>query len=211
MDNIYYISQGETVQEHLKHIAAVCRAGVQSVQLRLKEVSLESYIRVAEAAKGICDRYQAHLVINDNVDVARSICSPGIHLGKKDMNPSEASAMVCENMIIGGTANTIEDCLELIKQKVDYIGLGPFRHTETKKELSPTLGVEGYKNILKTLKSLGHTTPVYAIGGITEDDLDDLYATGVYGVAVSGMLSHSSEEQLEKKIERCREKLKARN
>jgi len=204
MDQIYYISQGTTVEEHLRNIAAVCGAGGQFIQLRLKDISLESYIRAGEAAKAICDRYGAQLIINDNVDVCRSVRSYGIHLGQKDLAPEEARRMLCETMIIGGTANTLNDCLELIKQGVDYIGLGPFRHTTTKKELSPVLGLKGYTSIISSLQAMGHITPVYAIGGITENDIDDLKTTDVYGIAVSGMLSRDPKDQLRAKMEYVR-------
>jgi len=204
MDKIYYISQGETVQDHLQYIAAVCSAGVRLIQLRLKGVSLETHIRAAEAAKAICDRYQAHLVINDSIEVSRSICPYGIHLGQKDMSPKEAKRMLYDHIVIGGTANTLTNCLELIKQGVDYIGLGPFKHTTTKKDLSPILGITGYKQIISTLNKMGHSIPIYAIGGITVEDIDNLKRTGVYGIAVSGMLSMKDTDQLQTKIERCR-------
>jgi len=204
MDKIYYISQGATVEEHLRCIAAVCSAGGRLIQLRLKDVSLEIYIRVAEAAKAICDRYQAHLIINDNVEVTRSVRAYGIHLGQKDMAPAEARGMLCDTMIVGGTANTLDDCLDLIKQDADYIGLGPFAPTQTKKELSPVLGLKGYTYIISALQKMGHVIPVYAIGGITENDIDDLQATGVYGIAVSGMLTQDDTDQIRTKIELTR-------
>ena len=72
----------------------------------------------------------------------------GVHLGKNDMSPSDARKILGNGYIIGGTANTLDDIERLIKEGVDYIGLGPFRYTETKKNLSPILGIDGYKKIL---------------------------------------------------------------
>ncbi len=79
-------------------------------------------------------------------------------------------------------ANTLEDCENLIKKKVDYIGLGPYKFTSTKTNLSPILGLEGYQTILDALKT---DTPIIAIGGITLSEVSTILDTGVFGIAVS--------------------------
>ena len=73
-----------------------------------------------------------------------------------------------KQFIIGGTANTIEDVRRLHQAGTDYIGCGPFRFTTTKKNLSPILGLDGYRNIVATMKQ-EHRAPHRAIGGITCD------------------------------------------
>jgi len=73
--------------------------------------------------------------------------------------------------IIGGTANTLQDCKALLAKGVNYIGLGPYRFTATKKNLSPVLGLKGYQVILDELKT---NTPIIAIGGITTEDVKEL-------------------------------------
>ena len=70
----------------------------------------------------------------------------------------------------------------------DYIGLGPFRFTQTKSNLSPILGLEGYRSLLTQCRRAGITLPVVAIGGITAADIADLCATGIGGIALSGAL-----------------------
>lgn len=190
MEKIYYISQGNTPNDHLKNIEMVCNAGVGLVQLRLKNVSQETYNSTAIEAMKICVSHGATLIVNDNIEAALTSSAHGVHLGKKDLSISEATSKIAGKMI-GGTANTLEDCLQLISEKVDYIGLGPFRFTETKSELSPLLGIEGYRSIMHELSALGHSTPVFAIGGITSEDVAAILATNVYGVAVSGILTHT--------------------
>ena len=144
MDRIYYISQGETPEEHLNNIWNVCDQGCHLIQLRLKDTSDEEYLETAKKALEICDSFNAKLIINDNVFVANQIDCFGIHVGKNDAKPTSIRKDIGENKIIGGTANTLEECLILVEQKIDYIGLGPFKFTETKKVLSPILGLEGF-------------------------------------------------------------------
>ena len=70
----------------------------------------------------------------------------------------------------------------------DYLGIGPFRFTTTKKNLSPVLGLEGYASILSQMKEANINLPVVAIGGITNEDIPDILRTGVNGIALSGTI-----------------------
>ncbi len=196
---LQYISQGKTPQEHLKNIENACKAGCKWIQLRLKEVDVATYLNTALQCRNICDQYDAIMIVNDNVSVAKAVLADGIHLGLSDMNPREARKILGDNCIIGGTANTLENCIQHIEDGVDYIGLGPYQETVTKKKLSPVLGIDGYQNILTQLKNENAETPVVAIGGITEKDITILMQTGISGIAVSGELTN--QVNLGKKIE----------
>ncbi|UTW66205.1 thiamine phosphate synthase [bacterium SCSIO 12643] len=192
MDKWYYISQ----EYHLQNIQNVCEAGIRLVQLRAKNLKGQELLELALAAQQICKTHQATFIINDHVALAKEIHADGVHLGQNDISPIEARELLAPHQIIGGTANTFEDCKKLIAQKVDYIGLGPFRYTTTKKNLSPILGLEGYQSIVSKLKHAGATTPIYAIGGITQADFNDLLKTNIYGIAISGLISHQSPESI---------------
>lgn len=193
IENLQYITQ-ET--EHLTHIDCVreaCIAGIKWIQLRVKNKSDEDYLILAKEAKVICDFYDVKLIINDNVNVALLVNAYGIHLGKSDMNPTEARQLLGENTVIGGTANTLEDVITLMNNKVDYIGLGPFQFTATKKNLSPVLGREGYYKIVQQLTELklkDKIPPIIAVGGIKTEHVKDLMKTGIYGIAVSELLTN---------------------
>ncbi len=196
--NLQYVSQGKTPQEHLDNIQEVCAAGCKWVQFRLKDEDIATYLHTALKARDICDQYDSILIINDNVGVAKAAMADGVHLGLNDMNPREAREILGDNFIIGGTANTATDCMQHIQDGVDYIGLGPYRYTTTKKKLSPILGFEGYKTILEEVHK-NSKIPIVAIGGIVEKDISDIIKTGVSGIAVSGMLTN--QESLKKKIQ----------
>jgi thiamine-phosphate pyrophosphorylase len=88
--------------------------------------------------------------------------------------------------MIGGTANTLQDCETLLDKEVDYISLGPFRLTTTKDHLSPVLGLNGYTAIIDVLKT---ETPIIGVGGITTEDVTAILETGVSGIAVSGAVT----------------------
>jgi thiamine-phosphate pyrophosphorylase len=186
MEVLQYISQGANPAAHLKNIELACQNGIDWVQLRLKNVSEAVVLSTAQQAKQITDKYQVKLVINDHYQVAAAVNAHGVHLGKSDARPLEARKALGAHQIIGGTANTLADCLDLADQKVDYIGLGPFRFTTTKNNLSPVLGREGYGTILKAFTP---SIPIVAIGGITPNDIPDLMTTGISGIAISGTIT----------------------
>ncbi len=194
---LQYISQGSTAKEQLENIQSTLDAGCKWVQLRFKNADEKEFSSVAEQVKNICKNYNAVFIVNDNVELAKKIDADGVHLGLQDMSVLQARTILRENKIIGGTANTLTDVLTRIDERCDYIGLGPFRFTSTKTNLSPVLGLHGYKDIMtEVLKNKIHI-PIYAIGGILIEDVAPLINTGVYGLAVSGMITnHSNKKEL---------------
>lgn len=179
--------------DHLQQVEAACKAGIKWIQLRMKQASDEEVRATALAAKKITDANGCVLIINDRVEIAQEVKAGGVHLGKQDMAVSEARRLLGEDMIIGGTANTIEDIREHCAQGADYIGLGPYRYTTTKKNLSPILGLEGYRQIMRVLKQEQLSIPVIAIGGIEMKDAAALFGAGLHGIAFSGMLVHAGD------------------
>ena len=162
--------------------------GCRWIQLRMKEASEAEVEAEAIRVRDLCRKYGATFIIDDHVALAKKVQADGVHLGKNDMPIEEARRILGDAFIIGGTANTFEDVKRHWKAGANYIGCGPFRFTTTKKNLSPILGLEGYRQILQQMKAAGITLPVVAIGGITYEDIPDILQTGVSGIALSGSI-----------------------
>ena len=188
MNKLQFISQGETAEQQLKGIKTVLDGGGKWIQLRYKNASLTDIHNLGLRVKKLCEAYDATFIINDHIRIAINLDADGIHLGLEDAPVKEARQLLGPNKIIGGTANTWQDVLKRIEEKVDYIGLGPLRFTQTKERLSPILGLEGYQNILSQKMAKGNNTPIYAIGSVVAEDIPDLLSFGVYGIAVSSAL-----------------------
>ena len=173
--------------------AQACAGGVRWVQLRVKNQPYAVWRQLAVDTQAVCRRFGATFIINDNPQLTQEIGADGVHLGRQDMPADEARAILGPAVIIGGTANTLADMEELVAAGVDYIGLGPFRFTTTKTNLSPILGLAGYRELLAQFGAAGHRVPIIGIGGIGRDDVALLRAAGLHGVAVAGAIAGAHE------------------
>lgn len=192
-ERLYFITMDDAPAGPLEQIEAACGAGIRWVQLRMKQASDAEFLETALAAKSICAQWDCRLIINDRVGVAKAIGADGVHVGKEDMTVGEARRLMGEGRIVGGTANTLEDIRGHYLGGADYVGLGPYRYTTTKKNLSPVLGLEGYRRVMDGLKEEGIDIPVVGIGGIGAADVGPLLEAGLRGVAFSGMLVYAKD------------------
>lgn len=193
---LQYISQGSTATEQLNNIQQALSAGCNWIQLRYKNATTDEVTTLAEQVKILCTDHAATFIINDHPHIAKAVDADGVHLGLTDMSIIETKEIVGPDKIVGGTANTLEDALQRVEEGCSYVGLGPLRFTTTKEKLSPVLGLEGYKKIMEALTQRHIPIPVYAIGGIVLEDIEAIMQTGVYGVAVSGIITNHPNKKL---------------
>ena len=193
---LQYISQGKTAAAQLQNIHAAIDGGCKWVQLRFKNAAPEELTALAFEVKKICTDQSVIFIINDHPHIAKAVDAEGLHLGLTDMPVGKARKILGKHKIIGGTANTLKDVLQRAQEGCDYIGLGPFRFTTTKQKLSPILGLPGYKLVNDDLRLRRISIPVYAIGGIVLEDISAIIETGIYGIAVSGIITHHPDKKL---------------
>lgn len=185
---IQFISHFTEQHTYLDSIRLALEGGIKWVQLRMKDATEDEIISVGTEVRRLCDQHSATFIIDDHVELVHKLKADGVHLGKNDMPIAEARNILGRDIIIGGTANTFEDIAAHYQATANYIGCGPFRFTTTKKGLSPTLGLEGYRSIMTKVKEAGINIPVVAIGGITAEDIPDIMQTGISGIALSGAI-----------------------
>jgi thiamine-phosphate pyrophosphorylase len=164
---------------------------VKWIQLRVKGKPVEQWKLIARQVQDICRGYQATLIVNDNVEIAREISAQGVHLGLNDMPIDKAREILGPEFIIGGTANTSREVELQLDRGADYIGIGPFRFTETKKQLSPELGLEGIRLLAEQFPDV----PLIAVGGIVLQDVNALMGIDIRGIAVSSAINKHPDPQ----------------
>lgn len=188
MKGLLFITHQTEKYSYLDSVDIALEGGCRRIQLRMKDEQVSEVRKTGRQALDLCYKYRAELYIDDHVDICKDIAATGVHLGKLDMPPLDARKILGSDFIIGGTANTYEDIYRLNNEEINYIGLGPFRFTTTKKNLSPILGLSGYKDIMQKCRENRINLPVIAIGGITTNDIPELMATGVSGIALSSSI-----------------------
>lgn len=171
----------------------VISGGCRWVQLRHKHADTDTLMNEGLSVADLCHKAGAIFIIDDRVDLVGVVGADGVHLGKNDMPVKEARKLLGPRKIIGATANTFEDFRRAYIDGADYIGLGPFRFTATKENLSPILGLQGYAEIVEKCKAADIRLPIVAIGGITVADAARVMLTGVDGLAISSEIINAPE------------------
>ena len=168
----------DSLESFLEKLETACRSGVTIVQLREKNITTNQYYQLAKQVKEITDAYQVPLIIDDRLDVCLAVDAAGLHIGDDELPVSVARQVLGPDKILGVTAKTVKRALEAEEGGANYLGTGAIFPTTTKENAPITL--------ISTLKTICQTVaiPVVAIGGLTSENIDQLAATGIAGVAV---------------------------
>jgi len=170
------LSRGRTTIQIVE--AALC-GGVTCIQLREKTCSTREFITQALSIKDHLKRHNVPLIINDRVDIAQAVNADGVHLGQSDMPIEMAKTILKDSMIIGISAESLEDAVQAEKNGADYIGVSPIYATPTKTDAASPLGLEGLREIRKSVK-----IPLVGIGGLNRGNAGEVINNGADGVAV---------------------------
>ena len=185
-----------TATENLNHVEVARKAGVAGVkwiQYRNKVASQKKMWEEALQLKAVCKEFKATLIINDYPNLAFEAGADGVHLGKEDVSVEEARNLIGDKFIIGASCNNIDDIIRAQYDGANYVGLGPFRFTNTKSNLNPVLDKTDIEKVMDDYAKRKLTIPVYAIGGVIAADVEFLLSIGIYGVAVSSALINSAD------------------
>lgn len=187
--NLQFITHYTEKYSYIDSARIALEGGCRWIQLRMKDADASTLEETALIVQKMCKDYGATFIIDDHVLLTKKIKADGVHLGKNDMPIAEARRLLGDSFIIGGTVNSLDDVRATLQSATpDYFGCGPFRFTSTKKNLAPILGHEGYRNIIREMKEGGIRIPLVAIGGIRKEDIPELIADGVHGIALSSSI-----------------------
>lgn len=178
-----HVITDETLQDRYSHLELAeltVQAGADGVQYREKrDVQMSERLSTAERMNRVCESSNVMLVVNDFVEVALNVNAPAIHLGQEDESIESARKILPRDTVIGGTANAVQDAIELDKLDIDYLGVGPVFGTASKASPAPTLGLAALTEICDACDH-----PVVAIGNIQVHNVEAVLKTGAHGVAV---------------------------
>ena len=176
---LHFIVQGHSPEEYLENIQNACTSGIELVQLGIPKISDKKFLKLAQEARETTSHFQTRLIIEDHYKIAKEIKADGVYITKTSTYPTLRKHLHTWQMM-AGTANTLQNCEFLLSKEVDYIILGPYKappegdHT--------TLGMNGFTAIIDALKT---ETPIIGSGNILIEDVKDILAAGISGIAVA--------------------------
>ncbi len=166
---------------HAELARRAMRGGADTIQLREKRpLSARELIAIGDEVRQVVESGEGcALIVDDRVDVARAVGAHGVHLGRTDLPPEVAREILGPEAVLGGTANSYEEALQVAAGPVDYLGVGPVFGTSSKVNPAPDLGLENLARICRDCDK-----PVIAIGGISEQRIGAVMECGAHGIAV---------------------------
>jgi len=162
---------------------AMVEGGVDLIQLRGKQQSINELVDLASDLHKITCRSSVPLIVNDHAEVARKVPVEGVHVGQEDDSISLAREKAGRTIVIGKSTHNLAQANAAQQESADYIGFGPIFATPTKPDYAP-IGLTEIAAVHVDVR-----TPIFCIGGIKIDNLEQVIAAGARRVAiVSGLL-----------------------
>ena len=195
ISQFHYLTQDLPHRSHLEQVNLACEAGAKWIQYRCLSKTDDEMLEELHPIASVCDDWGTTLIITNHFHLVALADIQGVHI--EDMNADLAAIrnIIGEDKTLGASANTFEQIKKHIHNGADYIGCGPFGHTDTKPNQSAHWGVEGYQNMVETLKAENLEIPLIAAGGVQLQNVTALMNTGIYGVAVSAAVNLSGNPQ----------------
>jgi len=161
--------------DDLRVARVAIEGGATLVQLRLKDTSTIQRIEQGAPFRDLCVRSGVTFVVNDDVEAALVLGADGVHLGSEDDGLERAREA---GLLIGLSAQTLDEALVADNEHPDYLGVGPVCATPIKPGV-PALGLEGLHEVCESVAA-----PVIAIGGVDATNAALCIEAGAVGVAV---------------------------
>ena len=181
---LYLISPNKiTKEEFYKTLEGIFSLKkVEFFQLRLKSENVKTIIKISKKIKKICKKHNVKFLINDSPIIAKKVGADGCHIGQNDMSIRKAKKIL-KKKIVGVTChNSIRFVKNAIKNNADYIALGSFYSSKTKK-----VKFRANIDILNSVKKIT-ALPLVAIGGINSKNYKKLILNKADFLAISGFI-----------------------
>lgn len=175
MRGVYAITDCDNLSTHnlLSVTEEILRAGITALQYRDKSADLKKRNREARELQRLCREHDCLFIVNDDVQLARSTGSDGVHLGRDDYDCKTARNELGADAIIGVSCyNSLKAAQDATAGGADYVAFGSFYPTASKRNATIA-----EPEIIKQAKQK-ISLPIVAIGGITPANCGPLIEYG---------------------------------
>lgn len=189
-------------QTLLEQVKEALDGGATCIQLREKQLDDKTFLQEAIEIQKLCKEYHVPFIVNDNVDIAKTMHADGIHVGQSDMEALDVRKELGKDVILGVSAQTVEQAKKAEAHGADYLGVGAVFPTGSKDD-AEDVSYETLKAICEAV-----SIPVIAIGGITQDNVKELAGSGIVGIAViSAIFAQKDITQATKDLKQATEQM----
>jgi thiamine-phosphate pyrophosphorylase len=165
---------------------AMIDGGVDLIQLRGKQQSVDELCKIAAALHELTSQSSTPLIANDHLEIGQRVPVEGIHVGQDDESVEAVRRAIGRDILVGKSTHSLAQAADAQREGADYIGFGPLFATPTKPEYEPI----GLQDIAQVHRD--GALPIFCIGGIKLENLPQVIAAGARRVViVSGLLQAS--------------------
>jgi thiamine-phosphate pyrophosphorylase len=178
----FHVLTDTQLQDRFSHqelVELAITGGADTIQFRQKRGNTREMILAAREMQALCRKAGVPFIVNDRLDVAMAAQADGVHLGQDDFPIPLAREILGEEVIIGGSAGTLEEARKCLREGADYIGFGPVFPTTSKDDAGPASGLALLEQVVREIP-----LPIIAIGGIGLHNARQVMEAGAYGIAV---------------------------
>jgi len=165
-------------RDEVKVAQQAIAGGARLIQLRDKRREKGLQLPIARALAQLCREAGVPFIVNDHVDLALAAGADGVHLGQKDLPVAVVRKLVPAAMIVGCSTNNVREAIQAEVDGADYVSVGRLFPTESKQDTRPA-SVETIREVKRAV-----SLPVCAIGGINEENIEEVLAAGADMAAV---------------------------
>lgn len=179
---LYLITDRKLFEDSPSFLGALegaLKGGAEAVQLREKDLEVRDLLKLACRVREMTKDYGAAFLVNDRVDVALAVGADGVHLGESGMPAFAARKAAGKDMLIGVSTHGARQALQAEKDGADFVTLGPVFETPSKVRYGRPLGVDVLRQASGKL-----SIPIFAIGGISRESVEEVIRAGSRGVAL---------------------------
>ena len=191
---LYLISDESLIdqEKYFEYLDHVLSAGPKIFQLRIKNSSEKEILYKSKELRKITKKHNVIFIINDYPEIVSKVNADGLHIGKYDMDIEKCFNIIGNNKILGVSCyGDLERVNYYVNKSVSYIAIGTPYFTKTKPDREPT----SLDTMIRAV-SLRKNIPIFAIGGIEIDNVNEIMRTGVSGVAViNGVFSYRNSRE----------------
>ncbi len=162
----------------LEVVEAALSGGVRAVQLREKDLPSAELYELAWEMRALTSRFDARLFINERIDIALAVEADGVHLGISSI-PVTAARRIAPDLLIGYSSHRIAEAAAAIAKGADFVTFGPVFQTPSKAAYGEPLGLDEL-----SLASGRLNSPLFALGGIRQTNIDQVISAGCYRIAL---------------------------